>query len=120
MIRANPAFETSSTAVSHSLLATNTSLNILALKDTALLKLLSVVSTGILTLFVFIDEYPITTSNLPVFLLFTTVNLSTSANAPLPLTKVLINLESIFIFVSNLGIFFIAGGSGITDKSLNT
>ena len=60
VIRANPSFETSSVAELHSLLASNTSLNKLALKETFSVNPFDVVSTGIFTLFVFVEAYPIT------------------------------------------------------------
>ena len=43
-----------------------------------------------------------------------------SLKAALPLTKVLINFVSSLILVPNSGNLLSAGGSGITDKSLNT
>ena len=48
------------------------------------------------------------------------VNVSISLNADLPLIKVSINFVSSFIDVPNSGNFLSAGGSAITDKSLNT
>ena len=47
-------------------------------------------------------------------------SISTSFKAPLPLIKVLIKLLSNFICVPNSGNLLSAGGSAITDKSLNT
>ena len=82
LILANPSFDTSSVADVHSLLADNTSLNKLALKETLFVNPLDVVSTGIFTLFVLVEAYPITTSGpeLP----FTIVNVSASDKADLP------------------------------------
>ncbi|SVB21695.1 uncharacterized protein METZ01_LOCUS174549 [marine metagenome] len=56
MILDNPFSLTSRVAVSHSLFATNTSLNKLALNETLSISSYVSVSTGIVTLFVLIDE----------------------------------------------------------------
>ena len=53
---ANPSVETSNTADEHSRLATNTSLKRLALNVIGVSTSQDVDSTGMLTLFVFVDE----------------------------------------------------------------
>ena len=85
MILKSPSLETSNTADVHSLLADNTSLNKLALKEILSVNPFVVVSTGIFTRFVFVEAYPITTCvSSPAI----RVNVSVSDKADLPLIKV--------------------------------
>ena len=62
-ILASPSLATFKVAVLHSRLATNTSLNKSALNDKLSTNSQVDVLTGILTLFVFVAEYPITSEH---------------------------------------------------------